>query len=160
MTLPPRRAVRPADEYRQHVETYFATATASAELFDPATETWSATASLQTARMNHSSAQLHDGRIVVAGGMPHGAGYFGSGFDSAEIYDPATGSWAYTAILFTDSDDWPVVDVGAAYRSQSSVENDFRQMKGPRVVSFSPMFHWSTKKSASTDQQQHPTSAS
>ena len=45
-------------------------------------------------------------------------------------------------ILFTDHDDWPVVDVVAGYRSQSNVENDFRQMKDPHVVSFSPMFHW------------------
>ena len=49
-------------------------------------------------------------------------------------------------ILFTDHDDWPVVDVVAAYRSQSHVENDFRQMKDPRVVSFSPMFHWTDQK--------------
>ena len=45
-------------------------------------------------------------------------------------------------ILFTDHDHWPVVDVVAGYRSQSNVENDFRQMKDPHVVSFSPMFHW------------------
>jgi transposase len=45
-------------------------------------------------------------------------------------------------ILFTDHDDWAVVDVVAGYRSQSTVENDFRQMKDPHVVSFSPMFHW------------------
>ncbi len=45
-------------------------------------------------------------------------------------------------ILFTDHDNWAVVDVVAAYRSQSTVENDFRQMKDPHVVSFSPMFHW------------------
>ena len=30
----------------------------------------------------------------------------------------------------------------AGYRSQSNVENDFRQMKDPHGVSFSPMFHW------------------
>ena len=49
-------------------------------------------------------------------------------------------------ILFTDHDNWPTVDVIAAYRSQSHVENDFRQMKDPRVVSFSPMFHWTDQK--------------
>ncbi|MGH9269274.1 MAG: IS1634 family transposase, partial [Acidimicrobiales bacterium] len=49
-------------------------------------------------------------------------------------------------ILFSDHDDWPVVDIVAAYRSQSTVENDFRQMKDPRVVSFSPMFHWTDQK--------------
>jgi transposase len=45
-------------------------------------------------------------------------------------------------VLFTDHDDWGVVDVVAGYRSQSHVENDFRQMKDPHIVSFSPMFHW------------------
>jgi hypothetical protein len=45
-------------------------------------------------------------------------------------------------ILFTDHDDWLVAQVVAGYRSQSEVEGDFRQMKDPHVVSFSPMFHW------------------
>ena len=49
-------------------------------------------------------------------------------------------------ILFTDRDDWSVVDVVAAYRSQSVVENDFRQMKDPHIVSFSPMHHWTEQK--------------
>jgi transposase len=49
-------------------------------------------------------------------------------------------------ILFTDHDDWPAVDVVAAYRSQHHVEADFRQMKDPRVVSFSPMHHWTDQK--------------
>jgi len=34
----------------------------------------------------------------------------------------------------------------AAYRSQFSVEADFRQMKDPKVVGFSPMFHWTDSK--------------
>jgi transposase len=33
-----------------------------------------------------------------------------------------------------------------AYRSQWQVEADFRQMKDPSVVSFSPMFHWTDQK--------------
>ena len=33
-----------------------------------------------------------------------------------------------------------------AYRSQHHVESDFRQMKDHRVVSFSPMFHWTDQK--------------
>lgn len=49
-------------------------------------------------------------------------------------------------ILFTDRDDWPVVDVITAYRSQSVVENDFRQMKDPHIVSFSPIHHWTEQK--------------
>lgn len=49
-------------------------------------------------------------------------------------------------ILFTDHDDWPITDVVAGYRSQSHVEADFRQMKDPHVVSFSPMHHWTDQK--------------
>ena len=49
-------------------------------------------------------------------------------------------------VLFTDRDEWPVAKVVAAYRSQSGVEADFRQMKGPKVVSFSPMSHWTEQK--------------
>jgi transposase len=45
-------------------------------------------------------------------------------------------------VLITDHDDWPATDVIAACRSQSEAEFSFRQLKDPRVVSFSPMFHW------------------
>ncbi len=49
-------------------------------------------------------------------------------------------------ILFTDRDDWSVAEIVAAYRSQFEVEADFRQMKDRKVVSFSPMFHWTDQK--------------
>ena len=45
-------------------------------------------------------------------------------------------------VLITDHDDWSVADVIAGYRSQSEAEFSFRQMKDTRVVSFSPMHHW------------------
>jgi len=45
-------------------------------------------------------------------------------------------------VLITDHDDWTVPDVVAGYRSQSEAESGFRQMKDTRVVSFSPMHHW------------------
>jgi transposase len=49
-------------------------------------------------------------------------------------------------ILFTDRDDWPAAEVIAAYRSQADAEAGFRQLKDTRVVSFSPMFHWTEQK--------------
>ena len=49
-------------------------------------------------------------------------------------------------LLFTDREDWPLDQVVAAYRSQADVEAGFRQLKDPRVVSFSPMFHWTDHK--------------
>jgi transposase len=45
-------------------------------------------------------------------------------------------------VLITDRDQWPIADVIAAYRSQSEAEFDFRQLKDPHTVSFSPMHHW------------------
>ena len=45
-------------------------------------------------------------------------------------------------VLITDHDDWPAAEVIAGYRSQCEAEFSFRQMKDPRAVSFSPMFHW------------------
>ncbi|MGB8332457.1 MAG: IS1634 family transposase [Polyangiales bacterium] len=48
--------------------------------------------------------------------------------------------------LFTDRDDWTIAQIVAHYRSQSDVEADFRQMKDPKVVSFSPMFHFTDHK--------------
>jgi transposase len=49
-------------------------------------------------------------------------------------------------ILFTDHDHWNHAQVIRGYRSQSEVEADFRQMKDPRVVSFSPIHHWTDQK--------------
>jgi transposase len=60
----------------------------------------------------------------------------------AELHDELFGK----RILFTDRDEWSTAEIVAAYRSQSEVEADFRQMKDPRVVSFSPMFHWTDQK--------------
>ena len=51
-------------------------------------------------------------------------------------------------ILFSGkpAEDAPTAQIVAEYRSQEAVEADFRQMKDPKVVSFSPMFHWSEQK--------------
>ena len=45
-------------------------------------------------------------------------------------------------LLVTDRQTWPAGDVIAGYRSQSDAENGFRQLKDPKLVSFSPMWHW------------------
>ena len=51
-------------------------------------------------------------------------------------------------ILFTDKtpEQAGTAQIVAEYRSQESVEGDFRQMKDPKVVSFSPMFHFTESK--------------
>jgi len=51
-------------------------------------------------------------------------------------------------ILFTDKDRnlASTATIVADYRSQEDAEADFRQLKDPKVVSFSPMFHWTDHK--------------
>ena len=49
-------------------------------------------------------------------------------------------------VLFSDKLRVPRAEIVTDYRSQAAIENDFRQMKDPRVVAFSPMFHWSDHK--------------
>lgn len=51
-------------------------------------------------------------------------------------------------ILFSDKtpEQASTAQVVSAYRSQEAVEGDFRQMKDPKVVSFSPMFHFTEQK--------------
>src|SRR5262249_5248418 len=75
-----------------------------AELYDPATETWSITASLNTARNSHTATLLPNGKVlVVAGGYWSGTPCPCSfnNLNSAELYDPATGTWSITASLIT-----------------------------------------------------------
>lgn len=82
-------AVRPAD-----VDPYpVGTAMATAELFDPATGTWSPTGAMVYARVGALTARLADGRVLVVGstvGPQGGVTVDSAAFTSAEIYDPST----------------------------------------------------------------------
>jgi hypothetical protein len=72
----------------------------SAVLFDPATATFSATGSMTTPRRNATATLLNDGKVLVAGGFT-GAGEFATFFNSAELYDPNTGTFSLTAGMLT-----------------------------------------------------------
>jgi N-acetylneuraminic acid mutarotase len=80
----------------------------SAELYHPATGTWSATGSMHVARSGQTATLLPDGEVLVAGGGCNGKsfyqcspGIFGNSQSSAELYNPATGTWAFTGRMST-----------------------------------------------------------
>jgi hypothetical protein len=76
-------------------------ALATAELYDPATGTWSATGSMLQGRYRHTATLLPDGRVLVAGGNVNGSQQIGVRccLATAELYDPATGTWTATGNL-------------------------------------------------------------
>lgn len=59
-----------------------------AQIFDPATNSFSPTGNLNVGRYVHTATRLNDGRVLVVGGLG-GSAVRGD----AEIYDPATGSF-------------------------------------------------------------------
>jgi N-acetylneuraminic acid mutarotase len=74
---------------------------ASAELYDPASGTWSATGNLATSRSNATATLLPSGKVLVAAGHNDNTFYLAT----AELYDPAgnsgAGSWTATGSLAT-----------------------------------------------------------
>jgi hypothetical protein len=50
---------------------------------------------MSTRRGNHTATLLPNGKVLVAGG------FFGTTFSSAELYNPASGTWATTGSMVT-----------------------------------------------------------
>ncbi len=59
-----------------------------AEIYNPATGSWSLTGPLNLGRSNHTLILLPDGRVLAAGGV-----------QTSEIYNPATGSWSVAGTM-------------------------------------------------------------
>src|SRR4051812_22190168 len=70
---------------------------ASAELYDPASGTWTATGSMTTTRYRATATLLRNGKVLVVGGA--GGGPPATYLNSAELYDPTTGTWSATGGL-------------------------------------------------------------
>ena len=76
----------------------------TAELYDPTTGTWTNTVAMNTNHASHTATLLLDGRVLIAGGDFRAARPAAS--SSAELYDPATGTWTSTGPLTMPHGQW------------------------------------------------------
>jgi hypothetical protein len=72
---------------------------ATAELYDPATGTFAVTGSMTVPRTNHTATLLPNGQVLIAGGENVTVGAPAVPFASAELYDPATGTFTATGTM-------------------------------------------------------------
>jgi hypothetical protein len=70
----------------------------SAELYDPATGTWSAAGSISKPLASDGATLLRDGKVLIL------VGYAEDGPSGAEVYDPATGTWTATGPMARGED--------------------------------------------------------
>ena len=80
-------------------------AVGTAELYDPASGTWSATGGMTDARTYHIAVPLPDGTALVSGGVPRSDGPSPL-LASAELYDPALGTWTPTGRMIDVRNDF------------------------------------------------------
>lgn len=77
-------------------------ALATTELYDPASNAWSAGPSMSTGRYQHTATLLTNGKVLVAGGTDNAQGLGCSvAYTSAELYDPTAGTWSAVASMTT-----------------------------------------------------------
>src|SRR6516164_520443 len=86
--------------------------TTNAELYNPATRSFAPTAKMPLAVTGATATLLPTGKVLVAGGVCNGSGYgcdagsFLATLRSAELYNPATGTWAKTGSMQDGREDF------------------------------------------------------
>ena len=119
---------------------------ASAELYDPETGIFTATGSMTTARALHTATLLSDGRVLIVGGDPAAWTFSGPYHASAEVYDPATGTFTATGSMAVGRElhaasllsDGRVLVTGGVTESLHATSLDSAELYDPETGTFSP----------------------
>jgi hypothetical protein len=85
---------------------------ATAEIYDPNTDTFTMVGSLATDRTGHTATILGDGRVLVAGGIKIVNGMMTARLSSAEIFDPASNTFSPVASMGTSRQNAAAVLLG------------------------------------------------
>lgn len=78
--------------------TFLTQGVSTAEIYNAGLGTWTVTGSMTTARTAHTATLLSNGKVLVAGGLQLG-NPISTPVTSAELYDPAAGTWNATGSL-------------------------------------------------------------
>jgi hypothetical protein len=118
-----------------------------AELFDPDNNSFSLTGNMNISRESHTATLLRDGKVLITGGH-QGRRSAITIYSSAEIYDPASGLFAFTTNLQTKRhkhdavllEDGKVLVVGGSDERDKNGQYKSAEVYNPETGLFSKVF--------------------
>ncbi|CAF3764062.1 unnamed protein product [Adineta steineri] len=123
--------------------------TKSVVLYDPSSESWTPTSSLNNARYSHTASILKNGKVLVTGGMGQIV------LNTTELYDPSTRRWKTTGSLNNAryshkasvlKNGKVLVTGGRSISNGDNISLNSTELYDPSTETWTVMAHMSTKR--------------